>query len=99
MKSIVVEFFVISAVFLAVLALFRAEPATAKIGGNASVTLPNQSAIAPNTGRTGKNAEDEDCMSEDDPTGYPVSVTVDRAGNPVPLATTATPVSDKPDLV
>jgi Lysyl oxidase/Bacterial Ig domain len=104
MKKILVAFFLFSAVFLILFALFRAVPARAQAGNTAPTTPSNlhSRGIVPTTPHMGKNSdeEDEDCMcKDDDASDYPISVTVDRAGNAVPLATAATPVSDKPDLV
>ena len=108
MKKILVAFLLLSSVFLIVFALLRAVPAAAQSGSAAPGTRPySYNGLPPNTARNGTNSddEDEDCMCKDDPSEYhdpseyPMSVTVDRAGNVVPLATTAAPVSDKPDLV
>jgi hypothetical protein len=103
MKKILVVFLLLSSVLFIVFALFRAVPAKAQADSMASGTRANPyREVAPDTARTAKNSEegDEDCMSKEDlPESYPMSVTVDRAGNVVPLATTTTPTSDKPDLV
>src|SRR5205823_178250 len=88
--------------FLIVFASLESVPAKAQSASPTSGTRPySYNGLPPNTARNGTNSddEDEDCMCKDDPSEYPMSVTVDRAGNVVPLATTATPVSDKPDLV
>src|SRR6266487_3043066 len=108
MKKILVALFLLSSLFLIVFASLESVPAKAQSASTASGTRPySYNGLPPNTARNGTNSddEDEDCMCKDDPSEYhdpseyPMSVTVDRAGNVVPLATTATPVSDKPDLV
>jgi len=100
-KKILVALFLLSSLFFIVFASLRAVSAKAQSASTASGTRPNfHSGAASNTAANGKNSdEDEDCMCEDDPSDYPVGVTLDRAGNAVPLTTTATPTSDKPDLV
>jgi Lysyl oxidase/Bacterial Ig domain len=102
MKKILVGFLLLSSVFLIVFALLRAAPAEAQFGDTAVTTKSNfYGQVMSNTAHTGTNSddEDEDCMCNQGPSEYPTSVTVDRAGNAVPLATTATPTSDKPDIV
>ena len=94
MRKILVSFFLLSSLLFIAFGLLRAVPAKAQVGSMAARTRPNvHSAAAPNTARAGKKSddEDEDCMCKDDPSDYPANV--------VPLASTATPTSDKPDLV
>jgi Lysyl oxidase len=101
MKKFLVGFFLFFSVFFIVFALLRAVPVNAQTGSVVSATKRQfHTGLGPNTARPGKNSddEDEDCMCNDDVRDYPVRVTVDKAGNVVPLAT-ATPTSDKPDLV
>src|SRR5438128_370723 len=99
-KKILVALFLLSSLFLIVFALLPTVPAHAQPASTASGAQPySYSGAASNTAANGKNSDDEDCMCKDNPSEYPVSVTVDSAGNAVPLATTATPTSDLPDLV
>jgi hypothetical protein len=83
MKKVLLALLLFFSLFFIVFALFRTVPAKAQSGS---------------TGKTSAD-EEEDCMCNDEVLEYPISVTVDRAGNVVPLATTTTAVSDKPDLV
>jgi len=104
MKKFLVALFLFSSLFFIVLALLPTVPANAQSGSTAAGTRPySYSGGAPNTARTGKNSDDEDqdCMGNDGLPEYPMSVTVDKAGNAVPLAVTAmaATTSNKPDLV
>src|SRR2546430_9048754 len=101
MKRILCVLFLFCSLLLFFFA-FRAVPGNAQSASTAAGRQPNfHNGRAPNPAPNAKNSddEDEDCMSEDDPSDYPVGVTVDGAGNSVPLAISATPVSDLPDLV
>jgi Lysyl oxidase/Bacterial Ig domain len=82
--------------------VFRAVPGNAQSASTAASRQPNfHNGRAPNPALNAKNsdAEDEDCMCEDDPSDYAAGVIVDTAGNAVLLASNAAPTSDKPDLI
>jgi len=103
MKKILVAFLLLSSVFLIVFALLRAVPAAAQSGSTAPRTRPySYSGGAPNTAGNAQNSDDDDTdcpCNRGDASEYPLNVTVDREGNAVPLATTATATSDLPDVV